>query len=381
MPASADDKTAPSSEAFHLPSESIPKPRITWKGFGIAAGLWILYTLLYSALIARAEDIPFVYAVTSQGFQSTILALFSIPVWWITIRRMDGMHWGWILGAHLVLAPLYAWSSLESYLGLMRMNAGEAVLREIMAQYQWILFAHFTLYIVQFAIYHTVRSVQRLRLKEQQAAELMTLAHERELEALKAQVNPHFLFNTLNSISATVKTDPDEAREMISELAHLLRYALDSAKNDWVTLEGEVTFAKAYLTLESHRFSDRLQVDYDIDSEILDTPVPPMVLQPLVENAVKHGIAPSERGGTITLRIHQSNEHVQVHVEDTGSGLNGENDPLAEETEGLGLANTNARLTQTYGPEAALHTNADASEGFEVWFTIPATGKGERKNR
>lgn len=379
MTASVNNNAALSPDALPTPSGWIPKPHVTWKGVGIAAGLWLLYTLLYSALLARAEDIPFVYALISQGFESTTLALFSVPVWWITVRRMDGMHWGWILSAHLFLAPLYAWGTLETYLGLMRLSTGEAVVSEIAAQYQWIFFSHFTLYVAQFAIYHTVRSVQRLRLKEQQAAELMVLARERELEALKAQINPHFLFNTLNSISATVKTNPDEAREMISELAHLLRYALDSAKNDWVTLQDEVTFAQAYLTLESHRFSDRLQVDYEVDADALDTPVPPMVLQPLIENAIKHGIALSETGGTITLRVHQANEHVQVHVEDTGAGLEGNENPLAENTEGLGLANTNARLTQTYGSEAVLHTNADGSHGFEVWFNIPrkeGRGKG-----
>lgn len=377
MTPSAADTITPSSDAFSEASASIPKPRITWKGVGLAAGLWMLYTLLYSTLIARAEGILFVYALTSQGIESAILALFSLPVWWLVIRQMDGMHWGWILGAHVLLAPAYAWGTLESYLGLIRLSASESVVGEITAQYPWILFAHFTLYIVQFAIYHTVRSIQRLRLKEQQAAELMALANRRELEALKAQVNPHFLFNTLNSISATVKADPDEAREMIAELAHLLRYALDSAQNDWVALHDEVAFVRAYLNLESHRFSDRLHVDYDIDPDALETPVPPMILQPLIENAIKHGIAPSETGGTITLRIQPANEHVQVHVEDTGNGLQENADLLLDDTEGLGLANTNARLTQTYGPDAALHADANGANGFKVWFAIPRkTGEG-----
>ena len=363
----ADDHTA----AAPTPPGSIPKPRITWKGVGIAAGLWVLFTIAYALLIAQGEGVPFTGALVSIVYSNTLLALTSIPVWWMVVREMDDVHGGWVLLAHLGLAPLYSWINLEMDLWMMSFGAPVAAIESMEQRYHWIFFTYLTIYAVQFAIFHLVRSVQRLRLKEQQATELMALAHERELEALKAQVNPHFLFNTLNSISATVKVDPDEAREMIAELAHLLRYALDSAQNDWVTLQDEVDFARAYLTLESHRFSDRLGVEYDVDPDALDTSVPPMVLQPLVENAIKHGIAQSESGGTVTLRVHRSNGHVNVRVEDTGAGLNGTADPVDEDTEGLSLANTNARLTQTYGPEAALHTNADASDGFEVWFNIP----------
>lgn len=353
-----------------------PRPSITWTGAGLAAACWLLYALFYTFFIARQEPAaPLLSLFIGQTLYSITLGLYSVPVWWITVRQMDRMHWGWVVGAHLLLGPLYSWIGIESYLGLVRSLAGPTAVGEMEANYQWILFGNYTIYAVQFAIYHLVRSVQRLRWREQQAAEYAALARERELAALKAQIHPHFLFNTLNSISATVHVDPEEAREMISDLAHLLRYALDSTDEDTVPLHEEVDFARAYLDLEARRFSDRLQVEYDVgpNRSDLDTPVPPMVLQPLVENAIKHGIGPSADGGTVTLRVARHNGALRVCVEDTGVGPDSEA-PLAnrnDEDSGVGLVNTNRRLTHAYGPEAKLHTEARSPQGFRVWFDVP----------
>lgn len=351
---------------------SLPKPRITWKGVGIATGLWGLYTLLLTVILIRTEGLRFTHALIGQSIESALLALGSVPVWWVVIRWMDGAHWGRILGVHVLLAPLYTWGTLEAYIAISGMGTeGDIVTHALRERYLWLFLSHFTMYVIQFAIYHMVRSVQRLRLREQQAAEFMTLARERELEALKAQINPHFLFNTLNSISATLKRAPDQAREMIAKLAGLMRYTLDCADRDLVPLREEMNFVRKYLALERHRFSDRLSfyVKIDAEEEALDTPIPPMVLQPLVENALKHGIAPNETGGTVTVQVTTGNDHLQVRVEDTGTGPDIE-DPLTSE-HGTGLANTSTRLEHTYGPEAALQTAVMEPSGFAVWFSIP----------
>jgi LytS/YehU family sensor histidine kinase len=253
--------------------------------------------------------------------------------------------------------------------------AGDVATKEMEANYQWILYGTFTLYAIQFALYHLVRNVQRLRQKEQQATELLAVAREQQLAALKAQVNPHFLFNTLNSISATLKQDPDQAREMIARLAGLMRYALDSAERDRVSLREEVNFVRRYLALARHRFSNRLDAHVDVDApdDALDTPVPPMVLQPLVENALRHGIAPSEEGGRVTVQISENSDRLDVRVEDTGVGPETDR-PLADADEGTGLANTTTRLEHTFGPDAALHTAPNDPTGFAVWFSIPRNG-------
>ncbi len=363
-------------------SAALPPPHITWRGAALVAGLWLIYSLLYALLVARYEQIPFVYALAGQFQSSTILALYSVPAWLLVVRQMDARPWSWKIAAHLVIGPLYAWLSVESYLGLMRLFAPPVASESVAAQYQWVVFSSLTIYVIQFALYHAVRAAKRLRLRERQAAELRTLARAQELAALKAQINPHFLFNTLNSINATVAEHPERAREMIADLAGLLRYALDGSAHDRVPLREEVHFAQAYLALESRRFSDRLRLDYDVDpgSEALDTPVPPMLLQPLVENAVRHGIAPREDGGTITLRVARSDGRLEVCVADTGAGAS--SDPLTTETGGVGLKNTNARLKHTFGLKAALHATPQEPHGFKVWFSIPMNGrKGEWEKR
>ncbi len=353
----------------------LPKPRITAKGVGLAGLFWGLYTVLYALLIAQGVDIPFAWAFSGQVIANGFLALYSVPVWWLTIRTMHEVHWGGVVATHVVVGPLYAWGGIESYFGVYRLLLG-GVPDALASRYVWVYFSNVTLYVVQFALYHLVQNVQRLRRKEQQATELLARAREQELAALKAQINPHFLFNTLNSVSATLARDPDQAREMIAMLADMMRYALDSSSRDRVSLQEEVDFARQYLALERHRFSDRLdaEVVVDVPQEALDTPVPPMVLQPLVENALRHGIAPSERGGAVKVRVTEADDdRLRVQVADTGVGAEG-TDPLSEESEGVGLANTSARLEHTYGPEATLHTAPNEPSGFTVWFSIPRNG-------
>jgi signal transduction histidine kinase len=371
-PEPSPDGPLPSVEASRT---APPRPEITWTGVGLAAAFWTLYTILYGLLIARAEGVPLVFALSGQAVANTFLALYSVPVWWLTVRRLDRAHWGWALLAHLGLAPLYAGVGLESYLLFFDVGLG-ADLRTVLAdRYEWIFFANLTVYVVQFAVYHLVRNVQRLRLREQQATALLARAREQELAALKAQINPHFLFNTLNSISATLTRDPDRAREMIAKLAGMMRYALDSSTRDTVPLREEIDFAERYLALEAHRFSDRLDASVEVsaDDAALDTPVPPMVLQPLVENALRHGIAPSAAGGTVALRVRAGDGRIRVRVEDTGVGPDVD-DPLSASASGTGLRNTSARLRHTCGPDAALQTAENDPTGFVVQFSLPENG-------
>jgi LytS/YehU family sensor histidine kinase len=249
---------------------------------------------------------------------------------------------------------------------------------------------------VQFGAYHLVRSVQRLRWREQQAAEYAALARERELEALKAQVHPHFLFNTLNSISSTVYADPGDAREMIADLAQLLRHSLDSIDRDTVPLRDELEVAASYLSLESHRFSDRLRIDVQIQvpDDVLRAPVPPMVVQPLVENAVRHGVGPMEDGGTIRLCVRRHEDRIRVIVEDDGVGPDEKEGPITNgqslesarataspeaATGGVGLTNTDERLRRVLGEGSGLHTEAVDPHGFRVWFDVPdESGEADR---
>lgn len=157
---------------------------------------------------------------------------------------------------------------------------------------------------------------------------------------------------------------------MIAQLAKLLRYALESADEDLVPLEEELAFTRSYLSLASKRFGDRLDVEFDIAPETQDSQLPPMVLQPLVENAIRHGIGPSERGGTVRIATVRRDGEVEVDVEDTGVGIrDGEWDRLMDE--GIGLKNTDGRLRTLFGDSHGLALEPNDPSGLRVRFSIP----------
>ncbi len=348
----------------------IPPPRITWRGVALASVGWVLYALAFAAYYAQMVQVSFPTAVFHQLQGNVILALLSIPVWFLTVRRMDRAGWGWKIAVHALIAPLYAVGGFEAIAGWVHLMAGPTAAQQMRDFSQWTLLGFFFVYLVQFSFYHIARSAQQIRWRERQAAELLALTREQELAILKAQLNPHFLFNTLNGISAMVTRDPEEARHMISRLADLLRYATDSSERPLVPLREEVAFTQAYVQLEQKRLAERLSVELDIDSEALDAPIPPMILQSLVENAIKHGIAPAPEGGKLLVQIRAAKGLLRVVVRDTGIGVNGR---ALEELKalGTGLKNSDERLWHLFGAEAQLRVQTPADGGFQVDFALP----------
>lgn len=242
--------------------------------------------------------------------------------------------------------------------------------RPVRGNPEWIIFFNLITYSTQFVLYHSYEILRKLRIKEKITLELLALQKEQELAILKSQINPHFLFNTLNSISAMVSTDAEETRTMIAQLGDMLRYTIEGSKNDFVPLQKELKFVKDYINLESKRMGDRLVTEFQVDRSLATFPVPPMILQPLVENAIKHGITPLEEGGKVTVQIQKNNDVIVFRVSDTGVGLTS-TDPLCAKS-GIGLKNTDARLRRIYGDSAGLKINSLKNSGCEVTFLLPS---------
>ena len=169
-----------------------------------------------------------------------------------------------------------------------------------------------------------------------------------ELEALQARINPHFLFNTLNSIASLIREDPQRAESMTLQLSSLFRYTLQAPRRGLVTIDEELTIVEGYLAIEQERLGDRLRYRIDVDPALRQVRVPPLILQPLVENAVKHGIAPSRTGGEVIVSGTREATRMQIVVSDTGSGGG------SEAGTGEGLESVRRRLRATFGRHASL---------------------------
>lgn len=200
---------------------------------------------------------------------------------------------------------------------------------------------------------------------EERAESLEAQLTEARLEALRMQLNPHFLFNTLHAVSTLVDRDPGGVRRMIARLSELLRHVLDEDAPQEVPLSQEIDFLEDYLEIQSIRFQGDLDAKIDVPAEIQDAQVPNLILQPLVENAIKHGASQVRGMGHIEIRGNRTDEHLVITVQDNGPGLS----PAQED--GLGLRNVRARLRELYGDDQALQLESVPDEGTRATLNIP----------
>lgn len=208
-------------------------------------------------------------------------------------------------------------------------------------------FIHQTVFLALWAvIYFLWHYVEESRNSQVRQLKLEATVRTLELKTIKSQLNPHFIFNALNSIRALVDENPRRARTAITELSNILRNSMQADKAETVSLENELSIVKDYLALENIRFEERLKVQYDIDPETLELPIPPMMLQTLVENAIKHGISREVRGGLILISSHVHDMQHEITIRNTGQ--------IVEDMNGLGLglASTRQRLSLLFGNRA-----------------------------
>lgn len=225
-------------------------------------------------------------------------------------------------------------------------------------------------YIITVAVFYIIRYFESLQKKEKEKSELDLKNKEMQLNLLRSQINPHFLFNTLNSISTLMNTSKEKARKMITQLSDIFRYALDSHGGEEVKLIHELTFIENFIRIQQVRFGERLKYITHVEPECLGVGIPPMILQPLVENSVKYGIAPKDSGGTIELTVKRNREGFFFEVKDDGMGTNAKKVLDGEASTGVGLKNSDRRLRSMYGDSAGLYVDA-STEGYIVSFTLP----------
>ncbi len=292
--------------------------------------------------------------------------LFTIPVWYLLFVWLR--HWSLVrrVSLHIILLPLFivVWQSvyyaISDVIGVGHLRDSGQV---------WDTYIGSLFYLVQFGIFHAYAWYRDLQQQRIQEIQLRELAVKSELTALKAQLNPHFLYNVFNTISASVPPAQERTRELLADLADLFRYQLQASRTDEATVRDEINFVGKYLDLEKARFGDRLHVQFDVADDVLDYLLPPMLLQPLVENSVRHGIASLINGGEVRVSIHRQAEELRIEVADTGVGMNNS----TETSNGVGMTNTRLRLEKMFGTELVITENRP--HGVVVRFAVPVKEK------
>ena len=239
-----------------------------------------------------------------------------------------------------------------------------AVQRMHLTNLDWLLMTYTTVVGFTYAMgyYHEVQA------REVREAQLQTTLLEARLKTLQSELHPHFLFNTLHAISTLVHSNPDAADRMISRLSDLLRLTFDRTGAARVALQEELEFLQKYLEIEQTRFQDRLTVKYDIDPVTLDAEVPRLILQPIVENAIKHGVSPRSGPGLVAISSRAEGDRLWLEVRDNGVGLSGS--ARTQFRSGVGLANTRDRLECLYGERQTLEFS-EGDGGLSVRIAMP----------
>jgi signal transduction histidine kinase len=362
--------------------------RAFWTRLGIVLGIWmglaIVMTcqaclMVYMAALAQ-PDLPrqqppmaMTELFLSSVVQSLVWAFLTLGILWLARRFPLGQRkWPRNLAIHGVAC--LACGLLETVIAML---AAEVIRHEyvkptLSANVLLLFFVaklnnNVFFYAAVLAVAHVLNYYRQLRERELLASQLEAKLAHTQLQILKMQLQPHFLFNTLNAISALIHQDVELADRMIARLGDLLRATLDSGNQQEVPFRQELDFIQPYLEIEQARLGSRLTVDMDVDSAVMDARVPNLILQPLVENAIRHGIAVCPGPGRIRIHASRSNGTLHLVVADTGPGLQAP--PAA--LKGIGLANTRARLEKLYGANQRLDLTPGPEGGLEVGITIP----------
>jgi two-component system, LytTR family, sensor kinase len=347
---------------------------IIWKiRLGELAVVFLMYILMYltySFTLAYSntswEKTPFPMQFKSYLITHTINYslnfVLTIPVWYFFFKIIP--HWRLQNKAllHLPILILFVatWKWLF-YTTLETLNRGHL---EGSGQV-WDIYIPALLYIVQFGFFHTYTYHTQFQKQKENEAKLKESSYKSELSAIKAQLNPHFLYNIFNTISASVPPEMEQTREMIATLSDMFRYQLMASKEDLVELQHELDFVEKYIFLEKNRFGERLKVHFDVNKELMNAKIPPMILQPLVENCIKHGISPLIEGGEINISIKRIENKLNFKISDSGKGVENIEEIFGV---GIGLTNTKLRLEKMF--KSTLEVRNNIPKGLVVSFSI-----------
>jgi signal transduction histidine kinase len=333
-----------------------------------AAAAWIPASVIYFHLLVIHAGWPRTAAATVAAISVGVATLLGLPVWWITGKLRWSRRWAILFfAAHLALAIAFsaAWLTLD--IGLTHAMVADAIFRQRLAAMQWELLLGLWVYGLIAGVSYAIRARRDAEAAQRVAERASALAAQAQLAALRSQLNPHFLFNTLHSLGTLARRDVARLDDALERLGDLLRHALDPRTTGCIPLADDLAFAENYIEIERLRLGSRLRVEMDVSENALDVSVPSLTMQPLVENAILHGIDPVPAGGTIRIHARTADGTLVITVADDGVGANGS----ATTRNGIGLGALRERLALTYD-RFELATDAAVSGGYTVRLTLPA---------
>lgn len=344
-----------------------------WMAMAVVSSFQTYY--FYSMMPSSPPAERAVYLACTYSFLWALVTPFILmlarlfPIDRQTLLRNLPLHLLFSILVGLAHRMLWLWAQMsipairpKSELTAQRLMSDLVTSFDYQAMVYWVMLA-----MHQGALYYRKYQEGKLR-----ASQLEAQLAQAQLSGLKMQLHPHFLFNTLHNINSMMYESVDRASEMVVGLSEFLRISLENAGLHEVPLERELDFIERYLEIERNRFDDRLEVDFRVDDNALNMLVPNLLLQPLVENAIKHGIARSPQGGKILISAKERNGTLSVCVANTGPSLSSDSLSGAPFSLGIGLANTRARLRALYSEDAHFELRNRAEGGVEALITLPA---------
>ena len=347
-------------QAFYFVSTFTEKPAPFSLLFFLNLGYWYSWACIAPAILWVSRRFPLDKQHWHVSLPVHVLGVFAATTLHIAMAVSSRMLTGWALGD-------IDWALSDSG-GSWRLEAQ----RMFFLNFDWEMMTYWAIV----GLSHALGYRREAQARALSASQLETRLVEAQLQSLQRQLQPHFLFNTLNTISALMHRDVEAADMMIARLSDLLRISLQMVGVQEISLKEELDFLSKYLEIEQTRFRDRLTVVFDVQPEALDGLVPNLILQPLVENAIKHGIGPRPSPGTITIRARlAASDRLELIVQDNGVGMSAAR--LSDFNRGVGLSNTRARLEHLYGALHRFEFRQPPEGGLQVLIAVPLEAVAE----
>ena len=344
---------------------------------GYALLYWFISTLFATIIYSQMKWGLFIRVGKTAALFSLNSTIMAVLIFWLTLKVPLGrFSKPAFFTIHMLAAIIFIGLSIGLAFLSLYIYADPVVVRFLRAMYPQFFQIGSTGYIAIAGWFYFLQYQKQAREQAVREANLEKLTREAELKALKTQINPHFLFNTLNSLNALVIKDPKKTREIITRLGNMLRYVLEGSESNFVPLRREIEFVEDYLAIEKTRMGEKLKFYVNVDKNLLEVRVPPIILQPLVENAIKHGVAKKPGGGWVRIDVKEDKGNLKCQVIDNCGKLSPPDKNLnTNVNQGLGLRNIRERLRCIYHDDFSFNIENNTTLGVTAAIVFPMSPK------